>query len=167
MAARMRHLMYVIVHMLRAKTYITRSKIPACNVRWRTVPGMHLLYCCAMALNSLLTGLPRNGKGSFPGLLRVELAFGQVLHNAGKRIAHVYFPTSSLISLISDEKGGVPVELGVIGRDGMVGVALALGEERSGASAIVQGAGTAMQCSSEDFTREFSRRAGLRRDIRR
>lgn len=128
---------------------------------------MRLLYCCAMALNSLLSGLPRNGRRIFPGLERVELAFGQVLHNAGKRIAHVYFPTSSLISLISEAKGDVAVELGVIGRDGMVGVAIALGDPLSGARAIVQGAGTAMQCSAEDFTREFNRRAGLRRDIRR
>jgi CRP-like cAMP-binding protein len=122
-----------------------------------------------MALNHLLSGLPRNGKrdGNFPGLERVELAFGQVLHSAGKRIAHVYFPTTALISLISDAKGDVAVELGVIGRDGMVGVAIALGEELSGARAIVQGAGAAMQCSSEDFTREFRRRAGMRRDIRR
>ena len=128
---------------------------------------MRLLYCCAMALNSLLSGLPRNTRGNFPGLERVELAFGQVLHHTGKRIAHVYFPTSSLISLVSDAKGDVAVELGVIGRDGMVGVALALGSELSSACAIVQGAGTAMQCSSEDFTREFRRRAGMRRDIRR
>jgi CRP-like cAMP-binding protein len=120
-----------------------------------------------MALNNLLSGLPRNSEGKFPGLERVELAFGQVLHNAGKRIACVYFPTTSLISLISDTKGDVAVELGVIGRDGMVGVAIALGEELSGACAIVQGAGAALQCSSEDFTREFDRRAGLRRDILR
>jgi CRP-like cAMP-binding protein len=120
-----------------------------------------------MALNSLLSGLPRNGAGNFPGLERVELAFGQVLHNAGKRIAQVYFPTSSLVSLVSDAQGDMAVELGVIGRDGMVGVAIALGEDLSGACAIVQGAGTAMQCSAEDFAREFRRRAGLRRDIRR
>jgi CRP-like cAMP-binding protein len=121
-----------------------------------------------MALNSLLSGLPRNGPGSFPGLVRVELAFGQVLHKAGKRIAHVYFPTSSLVSLISEaKKGDVAVELGVIGRDGMVGVAIALGEPLSGARAIVQGAGAALQCSSEDFSREFDRRAGLRSGIRR
>src|SRR6188472_1032972 len=101
-----------------------------------------------MALNHLLSGLPRNGQGNFPGLEPVELAFGQVLHNAGKRIAHVYFPTTSLVSLISDAKGDIAVELGVIGRDGMVGVAIALGEELSGACAIVQGAGAAMQCSS-------------------
>jgi CRP-like cAMP-binding protein len=121
-----------------------------------------------MPVNSLLSHLPRRaGERDFPGLARVELAFGQVLHNPGKRIGHVYFPTSSLVSLVSHAKGEMAVEVGVIGRDGMVGVALALGEEISAARAVVQAAGTAMRCSSKDFTTEFGRRAGMRRDIRR
>jgi CRP-like cAMP-binding protein len=121
-----------------------------------------------MPVNSMLSGLPRTaGASRFPGLEVVELAFGQVLHDAGRRIGHVYFPTDSLVSVLSHAKGQIPVELGVIGRDGMVGVALALGEEVSAVRAVVQAAGTAMRASSGDFMKEFGRRAGLRRDIHR
>jgi CRP-like cAMP-binding protein len=59
------------------------------------------------------------------------------------------------------------VELGVIGREGMVGVAVALGEEVSAARSVVQAAGAAMRASSADFMKEFARRANMRRDIRR
>jgi CRP-like cAMP-binding protein len=121
-----------------------------------------------MLSNKLLSDLPRKtGEGHFPGLDRIELAFGQVLQNPGERIAHVYFPTSSLVSLVSQAKGEMGVEVGVIGRDGMVGVALALGDDESAARAVVQAAGSAFRSSSADFTKEFRRRPGLRRDIRR
>jgi len=119
-----------------------------------------------MIINSLLSRLPRKaGESYFPGLKRVELVLGQVLHDPAKRIAHVYFPTSSLVSLVSQAKGEIAVELGVIGRDGMVGVAIALGEQVSAARAVVQAAGSAMRSSSADFRKEFKRRPRMQRDI--
>lgn len=120
-----------------------------------------------MTLNSLLSAPRSKGIAPFPGLSRVELTFGQVLHQSGKRIGHVYFPVDSLVSILSDAKGEAPVEVGVIGRDGMVGVPLALGEELSAARAVVQAPGGAMRSSAEDFKRQFGRDAGMRRAIRR
>jgi len=121
-----------------------------------------------MSVNTLLSGLPRSaGASGFPGLERVELTFGQVLHDPGKRMGHVYFPTGSLVSLVSHAKGEIAVELGVIGRDGMVGVGVALGEEIAAVRAVVQAAGSAMRARSSDFMKEFERHAGMRRDVRR
>jgi CRP-like cAMP-binding protein len=121
-----------------------------------------------MHLNSLLSGSPRAaGESGFPGLERVELAFGQVLHDPGKRIGHVYFPTDSLVSLVSHVKGQIAVEVGVIGRDGMVGVALALGEKISGVRTVVQSAGAAMRARSADFLKAFERRPSMRRKVHR
>jgi CRP-like cAMP-binding protein len=121
-----------------------------------------------MSVNSLLSSLPRRASAAgFPGLERVELAFGQVLHDPGDRIGHVYFPTGSLVSLVSHSKGEIAVELGVIGRDGMVGVGIALGEQIATSRAVVQAAGAAMRAASGDFLKEFGRRAGMRREIRR
>lgn len=120
-----------------------------------------------MSSNSLLSSPRTQDAPPFTGLSHVELVFGQVLQQAGKRIDHVYFPTSSLVSIISGAKGEVPVEVGVIGHDGMVGVPLALGEELSTARAVVQAAGGAMRLSAEDFKKEFTRHAGMRRHIRR
>lgn len=117
-------------------------------------------------MNSLLSPSPRAPARPYPGLSRVELAFGQVLQHSGKRIIHVYFPTSSLVSILSDAKGEVPVEVGVIGRDGMVGVPLALGEGESASQAVVQAAGGAMRSSAADFARAFAQRADMRDAIR-
>jgi CRP-like cAMP-binding protein len=122
-----------------------------------------------MPSNSLLAGLPGSARESprFPGLERVELALGQVLHDPGKRIAHVYFPIDSLVSLVSHAEGEISVELAVVGRDGMVGVALALGDDVSASRALVQAEGVAMRATSADFLKQFARRKGMRRDIRR
>jgi len=118
--------------------------------------------------NSLLSSLPESGgRQRFQGLEQVELAFGQVLHEAGKRVRHVYFPTDSLVSVLSQAKGLIPVELGVVGRDGMVGVCVALGAANSGSRALVQGAGSALRASTEDFMKAFARRRTMRADIRR
>ncbi|HWH47512.1 MAG TPA: Crp/Fnr family transcriptional regulator [Burkholderiales bacterium] len=119
-----------------------------------------------MTINSLLSRLPRKaGESHFPGLKRIDLRLGQVLHDSGKRMTQVYFPTTSLVSIVSHEQDEIAVELGVIGRDGMVGVAVALGEQVSAARAVVQAEGSAMRSSSADFRREFKRRTGMQRDI--
>lgn len=133
-------------------------------VRCRTPPDPAMLYRWWMTsnLNSLLSSPRHPAARPYPGLSRVELVFGQVLQRAGQRITHVYFPTSSLVSILSDAKGEVPVEVGVIGRDGMVGVPLALGEAISDAQAVVQASGAAMRSSAADFTREFAHSAGMR-----
>lgn len=120
-----------------------------------------------MHFNSLLSSLtPGRGEPAFYGLERVELEFGQILHEAGRRIRHVYFPTDSLVSLLTQADGQIPVELGVVGRDGMVGIAIALGASNSGSRAVVQAAGPALRASAANFMNAFARRARLRSDIR-
>lgn len=121
-----------------------------------------------MQFNSMLACLPRGAGESprFPGLLPVELALGQVLHDTGKRIGHVYFPIDSLVSLVSHAEGEDSVELAVIGRDGMVGVNVALGGHVSASRALVRAAGVAMRATSADFMKQFDRTKGMRRDIR-
>jgi CRP-like cAMP-binding protein len=121
-----------------------------------------------MLINSLLFDLPRTrGESRFPGLKRVDLSFGQVLHDPGKRIAHVYFPIGSLVSLLSRVKGLKPVELGIVGSDGIVGLSVALGDDVSAVRAVVQAAGPAMRASPADFMRAFGQRKALRRDVYR
>lgn len=116
--------------------------------------------------NSLL---PPSGDGArrYPGLKRVDLVFGQLLQRAGKRISHVYFPTDSLVSVLAGDQGDVPVEVGVIGRDGMVGVPLALGEDLAGARSVVQAAGGAMRSSAADFRKALARDRTMRQAVRR
>ena len=49
---------------------------------------------------------------------------GQVLSESGGRVTHVYFPTSSIVSLLYLTNSGTSVELAVVGREGIVGVSL-------------------------------------------
>ena len=104
----------------------------------------------------------------FNGLERVELAFGDVLHDTGKRMSHVYFPANSAVSLIATRgQGASHVEVAVVGREGMVGASVALGVDISPVRAAVQGAGEAMRATPAQFRAGLARNPGLRRDVHR
>jgi CRP-like cAMP-binding protein len=97
----------------------------------------------------------------------VRLLSGEVLCEKGQSIRYVYFPTHSFISLITviDEK---PVlEVGMVGREGMVGVQLVLGIKISPFHTLVQGAGTANRIAVGDFCGELDRSAALRQCLQR
>lgn len=73
----------------------------------------------------------------------VELAFGDILCQPNQRYQHLYFPLSGFISLVTRLEGHKPLEMGLIGNEGMLGVTLALGVTTVPMQAVVQGAGTA------------------------
>src|SRR2546430_12677496 len=78
--------------------------------------------------NSVLAALPPGtSRALLSGLEPVALAFGEALYEPGEPIRDVYFPTGSLVSLLTLVEGRLALEVGLVGRDGMVGVALALG----------------------------------------
>lgn len=117
--------------------------------------------------NDLLAGLtPARYRRLASGLERVELRFGQVLHKAGGLPRHVYFPGDSLVSLVA-EAGGGELEVGLVGKEGVVGAALALGHAASPVRALVQGEGGAMRMSSRRFALELGRDRELKRAIDR
>lgn len=73
----------------------------------------------------------------------VELTFGEILCQPNQPYQYLYFPLSSFISLVTQLKGHKPLEMGLIGNEGMLGVTLALGITTVPTQAIVQGAGSA------------------------
>src|SRR5882672_45572 len=92
--------------------------------------------------NSMLAALPRKQyERLLSGLEPVALTFGEVLYEPGKRIRYVYFPGDSLVSLLTLVNGHLALEVGMVGREGMVGVPLSLGADVSPVRALVQGAG--------------------------
>ena len=122
----------------------------------------------AAILNSLLASLPRKSYlRLLPGLAPVDLAFGEVLYDAGEPIRHVYFPSQSLVSLLTLVEGHLALEVGMVGREGMVGIPLALGVEVSPVRALVQGAGPALRMSAERFRKELPRNPALQRELHR
>src|SRR5258708_9208166 len=104
--------------------------------------------------NSMLAALPRKQYQSLlSGLESVALTFGEVLYEPGERIRYVYFPGDSLVSLLTLVDAQSALEVGMVGREGMVGVPLSLGADISPGRALVHGAGAAMLMKASPFSR--------------
>ena len=73
--------------------------------------------------------------------------FGDVLYESGSQLGHVYFPTTSIVSLLYVMEDGASAEIAVVGNEGIVGVALFMGGETTPSRAVVQSAGYAYRLS--------------------
>jgi len=119
-------------------------------------------------VNSLLAALPSMEiQRLADGLEPVTLTFGDVLYEPGEPIRHVYFPNKSLVSLLTLVDGRLALEIGMVGREGMVGTPLALGIGVSPVRALVQGTGAAQRIKSARFLKELRQSAHLQRAIYR
>lgn len=118
--------------------------------------------------NSLLAALPRTDyQRMLPHLEEVTLLFGEVLYESQAPICHVYFPTGALISLLTIVEGHLALEVGLVGREGMLGISVALGIDVSPVQALVQGNGTAMRMSVKDLKRQMLQSGALREALHR
>ncbi len=118
--------------------------------------------------NSLLAAVPRKDyRRLLAGLEPVTLTFGEVLYEPGETIRHVYFPGASLVSLLTLADGHLALEVGLIGREGMVGIPLVLGQNVSPVRALVQGSGTAMRMAAAHFREEFRLSVPLQQELYR
>ena len=114
--------------------------------------------------NQLLAAVPRHAyQRMLIGLEPVELTYGQVLYEPAGRIRHVYFPTGSLVSLLTAVDKNRTLEVGMVGNEGMVGMPMALGIGLSAVRALVQGSGPAMRMSAARFRTEFSKNRPFQR----
>lgn len=121
-----------------------------------------------VATNRVLASVPpRQRKRLDAGLEPVTLRFGQVLHDPGKSIGHVYFPLDCLISLLTTVDRHRSLEVGMVGREGMAGMPFILGVGVSGVRALVQGGGDAMRMAAAPFRLEFERNRPLRDALHR
>lgn len=98
-------------------------------------------------------------------LEQVSLELGEVLCEPWTDTTHVYFPNDSLVSLIAVAAGGKGLEVGMVGREGLFGVSVALGAGKSATRALVQGAGTALRMRAAPFSDELKRNPALQREI--
>jgi CRP-like cAMP-binding protein len=97
----------------------------------------------------------------------VELAIADVLCVPGAQVRHVFFPTTSFVSLITPIAGHGRLEVGLVGAEGMVGAWLALGSGPAPVLAQVQGAGTAWRVEAGAFRRELEHSPALARVMNR
>ncbi len=95
----------------------------------------------------------------------VQLALSDVLCEPGKPTRHVYFPTDGFISLVTLVQGSPGVEVGMVGREGMLGAQLVLGVAEAPWRALVQGQGSAWRISTAAFKRELALSPALQRGL--
>ena len=147
----------------------TRSGAP--HVRERTysaATGAQHARAMAAVPNLLLAALPREAsRALLPDLAPVTLAFGEVLYEPDAPMRHVYFPSTCLVSLLTIVEGHLALEVGLVGREGMVGFPLALGVDESPVRALVQGAGEALRMSKGRFVSALRKTPALRRVLDR
>jgi CRP-like cAMP-binding protein len=106
--------------------------------------------------NQLLAALPlAEWQRWQPQLEAVELPLGQVLYESGSTLGHVYFPTTAIVSLLYVMQNGASAEIAVVGREGIVGVALFMGGESTPSRAVVQSAGHGFRLQAKAVKREF------------
>lgn len=110
----------------------------------------------APASNHLIDGLSRNDRDR---LLKtgetVELAFGQVLCEPRLAMPYVFFPLAGFISLVTTLDAHQPLEMGLIGNEGMLGATLILGLDVAPLRAVVHGPGTALRLRTVQFRQHF------------
>jgi CRP-like cAMP-binding protein len=92
----------------------------------------------------------------------VPLVLSEELGEAGRPARHVYFPTTGFISLLTAVPGHADLEVGMVGREGMAGLQLALGIAVAPLRALVQGPGAALRVAAKPFQHELGRSAALR-----
>lgn len=118
--------------------------------------------------NCLLAFLPdEEYQRLLPAMEKVGLNYGENIYERGDVIGDVYFPDSGIVSLLATIDNGAMLEVGIVGNEGMIGLAVFLGVETANNRAIVQGTGTAMKIKSADFLEECERGGALPKTLRR
>jgi CRP-like cAMP-binding protein len=114
--------------------------------------------------NRLLAALPADVYERLqPHLQLVPLALGKVIYEANDALSHVFFPTTAIVSLLYTMENGSSAEIGVVGCDGVVGIAVFMGGDTTPNRAVVQSAGKAYQLALKPFREEFRRIGELHR----
>ncbi len=98
-----------------------------------------------------------------PKMESVSLALGEVIYEVDETLTHVYFPSTAIVSLLYTMEDGTSAEMGVVGCDGVVGIAVFMGGETTPNRAVVQSAGDAYRLELKDFRDEFRRVGELHR----
>jgi CRP-like cAMP-binding protein len=106
--------------------------------------------------NRLLAALPSESyQRLLPQLEDVSFSLGEVVYESGAQMKHVYFPTTSHISLLYTMIDGSTAEMGLVGNEGVVGIALFMGGETTPNRAMVQGGGAACRMKARAMLDEF------------
>ena len=108
--------------------------------------------------NHLLDALPATDYTRLePHFELVTMELGEVLYEPGARLRHVYFPTTSIVSLLYFMEDGASAEIAIVGNEGMLGISLFMGGETTPSHAVVQSAGHGVRLKAQLLKDEFAR----------
>jgi CRP-like cAMP-binding protein len=107
--------------------------------------------------NRLLAALPPDEyEHLLPNLQQVSFSLGEVVYEFGGHLDYVFFPTTSIVSLLYTMENGSSAEMGLTGNDGVVGIALFMGGGTMPNRAVVQSAGAAIRLKAKVLQDEFA-----------
>jgi len=86
-----------------------------------------------------------------PDLQFIAMPLGSAVYESGGHLGHVYFPTTSLVSLLYVTEGGDSAEIAITGNEGLVGISLFMGGETTPNRAVVQSAGSGYRLKASIF----------------
>jgi len=98
-----------------------------------------------------------------PHLVAVDMPVGQVVYESGDLLHFVYFPTTSIVSLLYVMEDGASAEIAIVGNEGLIGIALFMGGETTPSRAVVQSAGQAYRLDARILKEEFHRAGPVQR----
>src|SRR6202162_3550207 len=108
--------------------------------------------------NHLLDALPTSDYDRLASHLElIPLRLGDVLYESGAHLRYVYFPTTSIISLLYVMEDGASAEIAIVGNEGLLGISLFMGGETTPSRAVVQSAGYAFRLKAALLKNEFGR----------
>lgn len=114
--------------------------------------------------NHLLAALPADEYARLaPHLEVVAMPLGDALYESGIQMRHVYFPTTSIVSLLCVMEDGASTEIAVVGNEGIVGVSLFMGGETTPSRAVVQSGGYGYRLKGQLLKDEFYRAGPMQR----
>jgi CRP-like cAMP-binding protein len=128
-----------------------------------SLPSKHRAHLAGLARHSphqnhLLDALPSSNYARIaPNLELIPMRLGEVLYEPGMRLRHVYFPTTSIVSLLYVMEDGASAEIAIVGNEGILGISLFMGGDTTPSRAVVQSAGHGFRLKAELLKDEFGR----------
>ncbi len=108
--------------------------------------------------NHLLNALPNLDYERIAVRLElIQMSLGEVLYEPGAKLRYVYFPTTSIVSLLYVMENGASAEIAIVGNEGILGISMFMGGDSTPSRAVVQSAGYGYRLKVDLLKGEFER----------
>jgi CRP-like cAMP-binding protein len=113
-------------------------------------------------VNHLIAALPDDVYRQWASKLEaVEMRLGDVLHESGRAVGHVYFPTTSIVSLLHVLETGASAEFAVVGNEGIVGISAFMGGNSTPNLSVVRSAGRGFRMRVANLVNAFEQNGAV------